>query len=175
MDSTLATFRGGMVVSDAMRHSLTVKPLLVPNQVTVLDLRSLMHERFDRHRSAISTLLERCYARIRRCAGVHRTDCIFEVPTFVPGLPLYDQATCTDAVVAHLARNGFTVSRSGLAGDPTLAISWSITPSPITQNDVVSNNNNNNNTGNAGSANAVGRRQTGLRSIAEFRPKRFYR
>ena len=161
--SALSIYRPGMMISDAMRHSLTVKPLYVPNQVTVLDLRTLMHERFDRHRSAICTLLERCYSRIRRCASVQRTDCVFDVPTFIPGLPLFDQATCIDAVVAHLARNGFTVSRSGLQGDPSLIISWSITPTPITQDDVQQKG-------------GIRQQQQrgGIRSIAEFRPKRFH-
>ena len=161
--SALAMYRPGMMVSDAMRQSLTVKPLHVQNQVTVLDLRSSMHERFDRHRHAISILLERCYSRIRRCASVHRTDCIYDIPTFIPGLPLYDQATCTDAIITHLARNGFTVTRSGLAGDPRLIISWSITPTPVTQDDVNLQQ----------QQSSDGGRRRGLRSIAEFRPRRF--
>lgn len=169
--SALSIYRPGMMISDAMRHSLTVKPLYVPNQVTVLDLRTLMHERFDRHRSAICTLLERCYSRIRRCASVHRTDCVFDIPSFIPGLPLFDQATCIDAVVSHLARNGFTVSRSGLQGDPSLIISWSITPTPITQDDVRVQQQQQQ----SGTRQQQQQQQQrgGLRSIAEFRPRRF--
>jgi hypothetical protein len=159
-------------VTDAMRQSLTVRPILVANQVTVLDLRSLMHERFNRHRDAVGVILERCYARIRRCAGVHLTECTFDVPRFVPGLPLFDQGTCADAVVAHLARNGFSVTRSGVDGDPTLAISWSLTPTPVTRADA-----------DASAAWAATQRQhhsppsstqdRPARPITDFRPRRF--
>ncbi len=175
-----AAFPSSLSIADAARQSLVIKPILVENQITVLDIRSMMHERFDRHRQAVGVLLERCYARIRRCASVNRTDCIYEVPTFIPGLPLFDQATCIDAIIAHLARNGFTVTRSGVPGDPLLTISWSVTSSPVTSDDCAHE--------------AAEQRQQqlqqqqqhlqrsgggrgggggGLRSIAEFRPKRF--
>jgi hypothetical protein len=107
-------------VSDAM-------PIIVPNEVTVLELQSMMRGRANRHRESFAIVLERCYTRIRRCASVRVTGCAFDIPAFVSGMPLYDFQVCKNHVVHHLIRNGFTVTHNGLGGGNALNISW--TPS----------------------------------------------
>ena len=104
----------------------------VENQITVVDLRGAMRRRVDRHRACYAAVLDRCYARVRRCASVGRQDCTFEVPNFLPGLPLYDLERCVRFVVSHLAKNGFKVHRVvaedllvPTANGHSLAVSWS--------------------------------------------------
>lgn len=105
-----------------------LQPVQVAGQIDVLQLRAAMREREERHRSSFAAVLERCYARIRRCASVMRTDCTFEIPPFLPGLPLYDTQLCSRFVVSHLRRNGFDVlpERPGsqLQRAPIIHISW---------------------------------------------------
>lgn len=110
--------------------------LRIENQVSVLDLRSAMRIKSDRHRSCFAAVLDRCYARIRRCASVMREECTFEIPLFLPGFPVYDVERCVRFVASHLAKNGFRVERMPVEysneenedeeeGGRTLVISWS--------------------------------------------------
>lgn len=96
----------------------------VPNEITVLELQHIMRNSAIRHEEAYMTVLERCYTRIRRCASVRVTECTFDVPSFIPGLPLYDNTACRDYTVQHLLKNGFQVSHNGLSIGAKLSISW---------------------------------------------------
>lgn len=102
----------------------------IQNQVSVLDLRGAMRRKSDRHRACFVSVLDRCYSRIRRCASVLRDECTFEVPLFVPGLPVYNVEKCVRFVASHLAKNGFRVERLPAESDEKeegrmLVISWS--------------------------------------------------
>lgn len=103
------------MLSVAPLHTIRERSVavVVPSEVTALELQELMLRREDRNDEAFGTVIERCYARIRRCASVQLQQCTFDVPPFVPGLPLYDIARCRDHVVYHLMGNGFTVSHNG--------------------------------------------------------------
>ena len=111
------------------------------NQVTVQDLRSAIRERSERHRACFVAVLDRCYARIRRCASVSASrpsrsldpkplQCTFDVPRFIPGFPLYDVDKCLRFVSSHLTRSGFRVERAAegeaeAADSSTIVVSWS--------------------------------------------------
>lgn len=83
----------------------------VENQITVADLRSTLTSRNDQQKASFVVLLDRCYARIRRCASVGRNECLFEVPHIVPGYPLYDIDACIMFIATHLVKSGFKVER----------------------------------------------------------------
>ena len=100
----------------------------IENQVSVLDIRGAMRLKSERHRACFVSVLDRCYSRIRRCASVLREECTFEVPLFVPGLPVYDVEKCVRFVASHLAKNGFRVERIPTVENENgrmLVISWS--------------------------------------------------
>ena len=98
--------------------------IVVPNELTVIELQTMMNNRCLRHDQSFAVVLERCYTRIRRCASVRVQECSFAIPPFVPGLPLYDNEVCRDYTTGHLLKNGFTVSHNGLAVGAVLQISW---------------------------------------------------
>lgn len=103
-------------------ETLSMLQLPIPSEVTADCLRSIGHGRRDRHEDAFRVVLERCYSRLVRCADIGRTDCSFDVPPFVQGMPLYDVERCVDFVCVHLAGNGFEVSRT--PGYSLLHIRW---------------------------------------------------
>lgn len=81
----------------------------IENQVTVYELYNAMRERQERHVETFAIVLDRVYARIRKYAEVNRLDCVYEVPEFVVGRPLYDVSRCVKHVLNHLELNGFRV------------------------------------------------------------------
>jgi len=114
----------GMLSSYPLQISAiaTTVPISVPSEVTVLQLQAMVHERIQRHKESFAVILERCYGRIRRCAGINLMQCTFKVPPFVSGLPLYNFDDCKSYVVNHLIKNGFSIQHNGT--DEIVNISW---------------------------------------------------
>ena len=106
--SPASIFSTSSLTSNADLRLSTVR---IENQVSVLDIRSAMRMKAERHRACFAAVLDRCYSRIRRCASVMREECTFEVPLFLPGLPVYDVEKCVRFVASHLSKNGFRVER----------------------------------------------------------------
>lgn len=109
----------------ARPQTTTIHPIRVQNAITVADLRASMRQREETQRAGYGACLERCYSRVRRCASVGRTECVFQVPHAVAGMPLYDVGKCAKYVVAHLKRNGFRVTY-GDTGEFDLRVSWDV-------------------------------------------------
>ena len=79
------------------------------NQITVFELHNAMKQKEARQVEMFASVLDRCYARIRRCASVNRTDCMYDVPELIIGKPLYDVNKCVKYVKKHLEISGFIV------------------------------------------------------------------
>ena len=107
-----------------VRHE-PMHPVRVQNAITVADLRASMRQREETQRAGYAAALERCYSRVRRCASVGRTECVFQVPHAVAGMPLYDVIKCANFVVAHLKKNGFRVTVGDVDGFE-LHVSWDV-------------------------------------------------
>lgn len=93
------------------------------NQITVYDLYNTMRDKQQRHHECYQIALNRCYARIRKCASVNRYECMYEVPGVIVGMPLFDTVRCVKHVVRNLHMNGFRVVHAPPA---TLHISWDV-------------------------------------------------
>ena len=103
--------------------TLTTKAFQTENQITATDLYQLVKTRELTKKQAYVTALDRCFARVRRCASVGRYECMFTVPSIIVGKPMYDLSSCTDFVVSEMMKNGFTVLSNSI--DPTiLHIHW---------------------------------------------------
>jgi hypothetical protein len=109
----------------AIVRSEPMHPIRVQNAITVADLRASMRQREETQRAGYAAALERCYSRVRRCASVGRTDCVFHVPHAVLGLPLFDVVKCAKHVVGHLKKNGFRVT-FGDVDEFELRVSWDV-------------------------------------------------
>lgn len=83
---------------------------MAENQITVYDLYQATNERRRRQHECFVIILERCYNRIRKCASVSRSDCLFEVPEFILGKPLYNIDRCVRYVLTNLEGNGYRVT-----------------------------------------------------------------
>lgn len=95
--------------------------MAVTNQISVLDLHNRMRQRQQRQLECYRTMLDRAYARIRRCASVNMFGCEFEVPEVAVGLPLFDADRCIQYMIRSLIVNGYHVRR---VASRTLQISW---------------------------------------------------
>jgi len=95
------------------------------NQLNVYDLHRGMLSRRQKERECYMTVLERCYARIRRSSQAQNFSCVFEIPCVIMGMPLFDLDTCAKFVIRNLVGNGFSVE----VRPPTaLSISWELFP-----------------------------------------------
>jgi hypothetical protein len=54
-------------------------------------------------------VLKRVYHRVETAAA-HDTQCVFEVPGFVLGMPLYDAYQCSGYIIQKLKNDGFWVT-----------------------------------------------------------------
>jgi hypothetical protein len=93
------------------------------NHISVFELQQTMKQRESKHVEIFATVLDRCYARIRRCASVNRVECVYDVPEIIIGKPLYDVDVCVKFVAKHLAANGFSVT---LMPKRHLHVSWDV-------------------------------------------------
>jgi hypothetical protein len=79
----------------------------------------------------IDAVLERCYTKIKLAIRSRSTSssCVFEIPEFLFGYPMYDLTECVLYVKRHLETNGFKVS---YFFPRLLVVSWAAVISSIT-------------------------------------------
>lgn len=94
-----------------------------PNEIDVVELRRAMKQKEERHLETFRIVLERCYRLIRKIASVKKYACVFEVPEFIPGHPLYDIIKCIEFIVRSLTSNGYAVQ---YVFPRTIMISWQV-------------------------------------------------
>lgn len=97
------------------------------NQINVLELNRATFQRRNRERECFTRVLELCYNRIRRTNGVGSKTCVYDIPLFLEGRPLFDCDACMRYVVRNLAMNGFRVH---VPERHRLVISWSLSLNP---------------------------------------------
>lgn len=95
------------------------------NQVSAYDLHTRLLERQMRQSQSFTTVQERCYDRIMRCAQVapHVKACWYEVPPFILGRPPYDVQRCMTLLIRNLENNGYHVQ---YFFPRTLYITWDL-------------------------------------------------
>ena len=55
------------------------------------------------------SILKKCHSRILYNSGLQRTYCIYQIPEFVIGIPLYDIIELRNYVMNSLKTNGFEI------------------------------------------------------------------
>lgn len=91
------------------------------NQISAHALVQEARMRKHRHNECYTIIQERCYARIRRCAGVGIASCWFDVPEVIVGRAPYDLTWCVRLLMHSLEQNAFQVQ---YFFPRTLHISW---------------------------------------------------
>ncbi len=79
-------------------------------RINILDLHRMINERKDKQNYCYEKLLEMTHNKIKRTASQKSVRCVFEVPSYVFGYPLFDLNECIDFIVKELKANGFVVN-----------------------------------------------------------------
>ena len=94
----------------------------------MLNLHHLNHSRRLKEvhkKQTYKKLLKKCHHRITFMASKSLTYCVFQIPEYVPGLPLFDIDKCKRYIVRKLHKNKFKVA---LVEPYLLYISWEHIP-----------------------------------------------
>ena len=89
------------------------------------DIRKLYHtqKKRDNYRQEMyDSVLRKAHCRIETVAARKETACLFQIPGFLLGMPLYDPYQCCGYVLQRLKTDGFVVS---YMHPNTLRIDWS--------------------------------------------------
>jgi len=95
----------------------------MPPQITLNELYHMGKQKQQARTRCFDKVLELCHRRVRTVAACSGTNTIFEIPSVLIGLPLYDLAECTRYVVDALRKPGFLVQIMP-AYENMLYISW---------------------------------------------------
>ena len=87
------------------------------------ELNKQIENKKKRAKLVFEKVLESCDRRIQSAAAVRAYECVFTVPTFVMGFPLYDVDECMDYVLRKLVSNGFLTD---VLPPRSIRISWNI-------------------------------------------------
>lgn len=71
-------------------------------------------------------ILSRCFLKIKNSSIKEETFCFFELPEYLPGLPLYNLTECVMFILNNLKEKGFNAK---YAGEYLLFVSWNL-PKP---------------------------------------------
>jgi hypothetical protein len=89
------------------------------------DIRKLyrhQERRNDQKRVLYETIMHKVHHRIETVAARSETQCFFQVPEFIMGMPLYDSFHCSGYIIQRLKSEGFLVQ---YAHPNTLHVNWS--------------------------------------------------
>ena len=84
-----------------------------------INIYSLPKKKTSRERNRLyiyERILRKCHHRIKYTAEHSSSGdmyTFFEIPTIVPGMPIYDILSCTDFLIHKLSSNGFKVLNLG--------------------------------------------------------------
>ena len=69
------------------------------------------------------SILKRCHNKIKSYSTNHKIECLYEIPEFVIGTPLFNRDELQEYIVSSLLKNGFIVNKHPLY---YIYISWDI-------------------------------------------------
>ena len=81
----------------------------IMKQLNILELHKNINEKANKRKQYFTTVLEKCHSKIRRASEKELYECIYDVPEFVVGLPVYKITDCIIFLFENLKENGFNV------------------------------------------------------------------
>lgn len=78
-------------------------------QLNILDLHRSMNDKKSKTVQCYDKVLDICHKKIQSCANSKQVRCVFEVPCFIFGYPIFDYSKCLEYVYESLVKNGFLV------------------------------------------------------------------
>ena len=93
--------------------------------LNIYDLHKKRNARERNRMSYYKRVLHKCYQRIVTVSENCKTECVYKIPEFVVGMPIYNSLECIKFVVRALRKNGFYIKYT----HPNLLfISWKKIP-----------------------------------------------
>lgn len=93
--------------------------------LNIYDLHKKKNMRVKKRQEYYKKILLKCYQKIVLASNNCKTNCIFKVPEFIIGMPIYNNTNCTKFLIIALRKNGFKINYS----KPNLLyISWESIP-----------------------------------------------
>jgi hypothetical protein len=77
--------------------------------LNVRELNQAAQKKQLKRKQSFERVLQLCYSRIRGFADKEHEFCLYEVPEFVIGHPVYNIQECVTFVIDALSRNGFVI------------------------------------------------------------------
>jgi hypothetical protein len=77
--------------------------------LNISELRNRSQARQQRRVNVYNAVLSRCHTKIQTAAENEQFECVYDVPRYIMGLPLYNLDLCIDYLKDRLIANGFGV------------------------------------------------------------------
>lgn len=90
-------------------------------QLNIFELQSSIDKKKSYRTNVFDQVLERCHKKIVIAAQKECYECVYDVPHYVPGLPLFNVNDCINHLIDQLKLNGFDVT---YYFPMTLLVSW---------------------------------------------------
>lgn len=77
-----------------------------------LDIKTLYHQQIQREENKkeyYEQIIRKIHARIETCAKRNELRCLFQIPEFVIGIPLYNRVKCSRYAMSRLSNEGFFI------------------------------------------------------------------
>ena len=90
----------------------------------MINLRKLTkhrRKRYEKQKYLFKQILKKCHSKIYLSGEQLKTECIFTIPQYVPGMPLFDIKECMRYIIAKLQDNKLRVQ---IIQHDTISISW---------------------------------------------------
>ena len=78
--------------------------------INVNQIQKNKHERNRYKYTTYKKILEKCYLKIKTCSDNNQDYCIYTIPDFIIGEPLFRKNFCANFILEHLKQNGFKSS-----------------------------------------------------------------
>jgi len=75
--------------------------------INVNQIQKNRQERYKLKYSTYKRILEKCYLKIKQCSDKDLEYCIYNIPDFILGEPLFNKNFCSEFIIEHLRLNGF--------------------------------------------------------------------
>ena len=79
-------------------------------RINILDLHRTINEKKEKHAKCFEKVLDMVHNKIKKSAEMKQLHCMYIVPTFIFGYPLFNLNECIQYLVKELKANGFLVT-----------------------------------------------------------------
>lgn len=90
----------------------------------MINLRKLTQhrrKRYEKQKYIFKQILQKCHRKIYSSGEQLKTECLFTIPQYVPGMPLFDIKECMRYIISKLQKNKLAVQ---VVQHDTISVSW---------------------------------------------------